>query len=82
MQLESLRLARNGKYTNNPGKLEGEITFENPKGKVQIILDDETCHKVLMLCAEGLVATAQTVAKDLTAEIINSATKVLAAPHE
>lgn len=81
MTLESLQIQRMT-YGANKGKMEGAIKFENPQGNVQIMLDDETCHRILVLCADGLVTTAKAVALDLTAEIINSATKSLEAPHE
>lgn len=72
MQLERLDIQLKS-WGPNEGKLEGEITFKNPTGKIQLILDDATCHKILVLCSEGLVNSAQDVARNLT-------TSVLAAP--
>lgn len=71
MILEKLYMARQS-YGPNIGKLEGELEFSNPKGKIQLILNDETCNKILGLCAEGMVQSAQQVAKELTAAIISS----------
>jgi hypothetical protein len=71
MQLERLEIRRN-EYGHNKGKMEGEITFKNPVGKIQLILTDDACKKILEFCAEGLVDSAKEVASRLTAEIITS----------
>jgi len=69
MQLERLSMQRKC-YGPNEGKLEGTISFKNPDGEIQIMLDDNSCHKILALCAEGLVNSAQQVAQNLTTAII------------
>jgi len=69
MQLERLTMQRKY-YGPNDGKLEGTISFKNPDGEIQIILDDNSCHNILALCAEGLVNSAQQVAQNLTAAVI------------
>ena len=71
MQLERLDISRKD-YGPNKGLMEGEITFKNPAGRIQLILNDDTCKKILELCAEGLVDSAKEVANHLTAEIITS----------
>ncbi|MHB8744635.1 MAG: hypothetical protein ACYC9L_16150 [Sulfuricaulis sp.] len=69
MILESLNMQRQ-LWGPNEGKMEGKISFKNPDGEIQIILNNETCHKMLALCAEGLVKSAQEVALNLTASVL------------
>lgn len=69
MQLERLDISRN-QYGDNKGKMVGEITFSSPASKIQLILTDDACHKILKFCAEALVESSQSVAQQLTSEII------------
>jgi hypothetical protein len=71
MQLESVNISRQC-WGPNEGKMLGDITFKNPDGKIQLMLDDIACNKILALCAEGLVNSAQAIAKNMTASIISS----------
>ena len=70
MKLESLtiRAAKNWeKFTGYAG----EITFDGPLGKVQIQTGDELSRRILKECAAELVAAAEQVARELTAEIVD-----------
>lgn len=76
MQLERLSMQRKS-YGPNEGKLEGTISFKNPDGEIQIMLNDDSCLKILALCADGLVKSAQEVAQNLTASVITQVPKTL-----
>ena len=52
---------------------QGEITFDDEKGKVQIQTGDEMSRAILEVCAKELIAAAQQVAYELTANIIEQA---------
>ncbi len=75
MELESLSMRRMT-YGVNEGKLDGEIMFKNPKGKVQLMLNDETCQKLLSIVAEGMVEVTKDVASTLTADILTAAPRL------
>lgn len=81
MELESLNITRVA-WGDNAGKLDGNIMFKNPKGKVQIILSDSAAQRILEICAEGLVETAKIVANELTAEIISHGGNLLMVDKE
>ncbi len=49
----------------------GEITFDGPLGKVQIQTGDELSRRILKECAGELVAAAEQVAHELTADILD-----------
>ncbi len=69
MQLEKIRIERM-EYGPNKGRLEGEITFKSPVGRVQTLLNDTLCTKILYVVAENLVETTKQIADNMTAEII------------
>lgn len=80
MKLESLHLYSVG--YGNEAHLTGTVCFSSPKGKVELSLKQEHIKGVLKAVADGLVMSAQEVATELTANIIEEAAPVLEAPHE
>lgn len=71
MQLESLSIQRRI-YGPNEGKLEGEITFKNPRGKVQLVLNDEISQRLLAIVADGVVESSREIAVSLTAQVLTA----------
>ena len=53
--------------------LTGTVKFSNKSGEVALTLRPEHMSRVLEAVADGLVASAQEVAQDLTASIISQA---------
>ena len=78
MQLESLHIRRET-YGENRGKLQGDIVYQSPSGKIQVLLSDELSTKLLYIVAENMVETTQQLANQLTAEVITQI-PALAAP--
>ena len=70
MKLESLTIRAAQKWDKFSG-YQGEIAFDGPKGKVQIQTGDELSRRILKECAGELVAAAEQVAHELTADIVD-----------
>ncbi len=80
MQLKKMTLERCDwtHYKERFGKVEGTIVFDGEMGEVQLKLNPDLCHKLFLLCAEGIVGVAkeaatalileaqQTIARDVT----------------
>lgn len=72
MKLESIRLNAPSRWDKWTG-YRGEVVFDGPLGKVQINVDGELSRRILEICADELVAAAQEVATNMTAEILSAA---------
>ena len=70
IQLQSLSVSR-PEWGDNKGKLEGNIVFNGPHGKVQLPLDEQMSKEIVAVCAEALVRSSRAVAENMTADIIN-----------
>ncbi len=82
MKLERIEIKSANEWDKFQG-YRGEITFDGPKGKVQIQTGDELSRRILQECANEIVAAAQQVAHELTASIIEQvAAPAIEAPAE
>ena len=61
-------------YTN---ELSGKIEFEGTHGEIALNLNDETCRKMFLLVADGLVDVAKETASKLTEEAFRKQTVLL-----
>ncbi len=69
MQLESFKIERMT-YGVNAGKLQGDITYKNSQGRVQLLLNDSVAARLLYIVAEEMVESTKSLAEQLTADII------------
>lgn len=69
MKLNTLYITRTN-YGSDAGKLSGEIAFIGEVGKVNLVLSDEHCRRMLEICAEAIVASTKEVAEELTREAL------------
>ena len=70
MKLEKLTIRAAASYDKFKG-YRGEITFDGPRGKVQIQTGDALSRRILKECAGELIAAAEQVARELTADIVD-----------
>jgi len=81
MKLKRLEISQ--PYFSAKDELTGEIEFESGNGKVAIQLTQEHIKGVLAVVADALVAASTEVARELTVDIIESASdNLLEAPDE
>lgn len=64
------------------GKVQGTVVFDGELGEVHLKLTSDLCHKLFLLCAEGIVGVAKeaataliceaqaTIAKDASAKVL------------
>ena len=81
MKLKRLEISRDI-WGSDPEALKGEITYDSPAGKVNIVLKPEHLEGILAIVADGLVAASKEIATELTANIIENASNRLEAPDE
>ena len=71
MELKSVSLNR---LTWKEGKpIEGDITFMAPIGEIKLVLTPQDCQDILKLLSHRLVQQTQDLARNMTANIIESA---------
>lgn len=75
MQLKKLQIERE-RWGENKGQYVGVITFDNELGEVSIKLSEEKCRELFMVCADGIVDTAKSAARELTCSVIEHRTAI------
>jgi len=75
MILKSL-LIRREEWGAMKGKLQGEIEYQNVGGKISVALNDEDCTRLLGIVADAMVKTSQTLANELTANILTATAQI------
>lgn len=70
MQLKKLELERVQWSTvkEDVGKVMGKIVFDGELGEVHLKLNNELCHRLFLVCAEGIVGVAKEAATALVCE--------------
>jgi hypothetical protein len=63
------------RWGERKGSYEGEATFAGEKGTVTLVLDERRCRMLFDVCADGIVETAKSAARDLTSACIEHAEK-------
>lgn len=58
------------KYGDDVGSFKGTVSFDNEKGKVDIVLSPEHCEKIFAVVADGIVDTAKEAAKNLCISVV------------
>jgi hypothetical protein len=69
MVLNDLKIERK-RYGENAGKFEGRASFDSENANVTIKITPEMCQKILDLCADALVETANEMADVMRCDII------------
>lgn len=70
MQLKKLELERVGWsiVKEDVGKVMGKIVFDGELGEVHLKLTPDLCHKIFLVCAEGIIGVAREAATHLVCE--------------
>jgi hypothetical protein len=68
MLLEKLYMHRSYKGDT----VTGNIEFKGEHGSIEITLNDDSCKKILLACADALIQTSKEVANKLSIDIIES----------
>jgi hypothetical protein len=82
MKLQNLRISEIPSYMLEAGNYEGEITYANEKGKIQLNLSSEQVARILPILADALIESSKEVANNLTAAVIEQSAKLLEISHD
>lgn len=70
--LKQLIIAR-AEWGKDRGKLSGKIAFISEYGETQLNLGEELSQRIVDICADELVKSAQALANDMSREVMTSA---------
>lgn len=72
MQLKTLYITRS-EYGSDKGTLSGRVSFTSGMGEVGVNIDEQACHSILNICAEGMARATSEIGRAMTADILNAA---------
>jgi len=75
MNLNKLYISRT-EWGAAKGKLQGNVEFIGPNGKVELPLDEELSKQIVSLCADGIVRMSRSIATELTADTLDSTPQI------